>query len=193
MDPSSAERDVAPVYEHDRSSTRTAFDSIDAEAQEEVVQLARTVTNASLAHQGLSEGDNPFEGSTDPRLDPNSGKFDYHLWIRHLLSLGKRDLDRPRRTAGIAYRGLNVFGYGKATDHQKTVGGVLLDIPGMFGSLVGNHGRRIDILRDFEGLVKAGEMLVVLGRPGRCVFDLGLEYYLILLQRLHDSPQVHRR
>ncbi|KAF8875682.1 ABC-2 type transporter-domain-containing protein [Mucidula mucida] len=166
MDPSSAERDVAPVYEHDRSSTRTAFDSIDAEAQEEVVQLARTVTNASLAHQGLSEGDNPFEGSTDPRLDPNSGKFDYHLWIRHLLSLGKRDLDRPRRTAGIAYRGLNVFGYGKATDHQKTVGGVLLDIPGMFGSLVGNHGRRIDILRDFEGLVKAGEMLVVLGRPG---------------------------
>ncbi|KAF8900925.1 putative ABC transporter [Mucidula mucida] len=166
MDPSSAEKDVAPVYEHDRSSTRTAFDSIDAEAQEEVVQLARTVTNASLARQGLSEGDNPFEGSTDPRLDPNSGKFDYHLWIRHLLSLGKRDLDRPRRTAGIAYRGLNVFGYGKATDHQKTVGGVLLDIPGMFGSLVGNHGRRIDILRDFEGLVKAGEMLVVLGRPG---------------------------
>ncbi|KAF9022747.1 ABC transporter protein [Hymenopellis radicata] len=163
-DPSTTEK--APAYEHYRSSTHTAFDSIDEEAQEEVVQLARTVTNASLAHQGLSEGDNPFEGSTDPRLDPNSGKFDYHLWIRHLLSLGHRDLDRPRRTAGIAYRGLHVFGYGKATDHQKTVGGVLLDIPGMFGGLFGNRGRRIDILRDFEGLVKAGEMLVVLGRPG---------------------------
>jgi ABC-type multidrug transport system ATPase subunit len=27
--------------------------------------------------------------------------------------------------------------------------------------------RRIDILRNFDGLVKSGEMLVVLGRPGR--------------------------
>lgn len=102
-------------------SELTIAESIASSAKQEVIELARTVTNASIANQGLADGENPFEGSLDPRLNPNSGKFDYHLWIRNVLSLSKRDLDRPHRTAGVAYRGLNVFGYGKPTDHQSTL------------------------------------------------------------------------
>ncbi len=158
-------------------SEETAYD--DPAVEHEVVQLARTVTNASLPNAHLGEGDNPFEGSADPRMDPMSGKFDYHLWIRTVLSLNvlhAGDGEAPGRTAGISYRNLNVYGYGKPTDHQRTVGGVLLDLPRMVYDLVGGvfggsggRGRRIDILRNFEGLVNAGEMLVVLGRPGRQV------------------------
>lgn len=159
----------------DRASAETAYDALGNDAQEQVVQLARTLTSASHASgaKHLADGDNPFEGSTDPRMDPNSGKFDYHLWIRSILHLSQRDPERyNQRTAGISYRNLNVYGYGKPTDYQKTVGNVLLDIPKMIGGLVGSKGRRIDILRNFEGLVKHGEMLVVLGRPGRCVHSI---------------------
>ncbi|KAF9028125.1 putative ABC transporter [Hymenopellis radicata] len=170
----------APPSEHEKApsekapSEATAYD--DPVMEHEVLQLARTVTNASLPNARLGEGDNPFEGSADPRMDPMSGKFDYHLWIRTVLSLNvlhAGDGEAPGRTAGISYRNLNVYGYGKPTDHQRTVGGVLLDLPRMVYDLVGGvfggsggRGRRIDILRNFEGLVNAGEMLVVLGRPG---------------------------
>lgn len=34
--------------------------------------------------------------------------------------------------------------------------------------------RKIQILREFDGLVKSGELLVVLGRPGRCVGSAGM-------------------
>lgn len=157
---------VNKFYDQEDGSTRTVYDG----AGSEVVQLARTITNASIANQHLAEGDNPFEGSTDPRLDPLSGKFDYHLWIRSVLGLAQRDLNRPRRTAGISYRGLSAYGFGKPTDYQATVGNYLMGVISGIRSLQGNKGRRIDILRDFEGLVKQGEMLVVLGRPGRHVF-----------------------
>ena len=33
--------------------------------------------------------------------------------------------------------------------------------------MTGTGKQKIQILRDFDGLVKSGEMLVVLGRPGR--------------------------
>ncbi|KAK0199278.1 AtrD, ABC-transporter [Desarmillaria ectypa] len=153
----------------DHESAVTAYDAdpFPEDAEREIVQLARSLTNASLAGQGLHDDDNPFEGSTDPRMDPRSGKFDYHLWIRSILQITSRDPDRyPHRTAGISFQNLNVYGYGKPTDHQKTVGNVLLDMPKMVGGVLGSKGRRIDILRDFEGVLKHGEMLVVLGRPG---------------------------
>jgi ATP-binding cassette subfamily G (WHITE) protein 2 (PDR) len=42
-----------------------------------------------------------------------------------------------------------------------------LEIPGLFNKLIGRgKPRKIQILRDFDGLIRSGEMLVVLGRPG---------------------------
>ncbi|KIY64375.1 AtrD, ABC-transporter [Cylindrobasidium torrendii FP15055 ss-10] len=171
MEAAQSERPPTAHSNGDRESAATAYEEVDARAEQAVLQLARTVTNASLASgkgHHLAEGDNPFEGSTDPRMDPMSGKFDYHLWIRSVLHLSERDPERfAPRTAGVSYKNLNVYGYGKPTDHQKTVGNVLLDIPANLASLLSrNKGKRIDILRNFEGLVKHGEMLVVLGRPG---------------------------
>jgi ATP-binding cassette subfamily G (WHITE) protein 2 (PDR) len=73
----------------------------------------------------------------------------------------------PMRTAGVAFRNLNVFGFGTATDYQKSVGNVLLESVSLVRQALGlAKQRRIDILRGFEGVVYAGEMLVVLGPPG---------------------------
>lgn len=192
---SSPPLELQPVHDahEDQNSTHTVCDDIPADAGKEVVQLARTITNASIANQHLAEGDNPFEGSADPRLNPLSGKFDYHLWIRSVLGLSQRDLNRTHRTAGISYQGLSAYGFGKPTDHQMTVGNILLDIPSMLFGLRGSSGRRIDILRDFEGLVKQGEMLVVLGRPGRYVISCHSSPFDLtsLAQWMHYSAQDH--
>lgn len=37
---------------------------------------------------------------------------------------------------------------------------------GLFQKLTGKGKRKIQILRDFEGLIKSGELLVILGKPG---------------------------
>ncbi|KAK7047753.1 Multidrug resistance protein [Paramarasmius palmivorus] len=138
----------------------------EVDVEQEVAQLARTFTQRSLA-QHVDTDVHPFSEDAEPELDPRSEKFDPQRWLRSMFGIHSRDSQRyPKRTAGISFTNLNVYGYGKPTDYQKTVGNILLGIPDMIKGLLGNKGQRIDILRDFEGLVKDGEMLVVLGPPG---------------------------
>lgn len=64
----------------------------------------------------------------------------------------------------------------RSTDHHiradagdvrpRTFANVVFEVVGLFNKITGRGKRKIQILRDFEGLVRSGEMLVVLGRPG---------------------------
>jgi ATP-binding cassette subfamily G (WHITE) protein 2 (PDR) len=56
-----------------------------------------------------------------------------------------------------------VHGFGSPTDYQKDVANSVLQIGALFRSMTGTGKQKIQILRDFDGLVKSGEMLVVLG------------------------------
>ena len=70
-------------------------------------------------------------------------------------------------SAGVSFRNLNATGYGSAADYQKTVGNVFFQGIDLVKSLVSkNKGRKVEILKDFDGLIRKGEMLVVLGPPG---------------------------
>jgi len=53
------------------------------------------------------------------------------------------------------------------TDAYYGKGNVALEVIGGVKSLLGNKGQRINILKNLEGIVHNGEMLVVLGPPGR--------------------------
>ncbi|KAL9122094.1 MAG: hypothetical protein Q9187_001354 [Circinaria calcarea] len=69
----------------------------------------------------------------------------------------------------VSYRNLTVYGFGSATDYQKTFANYPLTFLNALGMLLGvqrSQKSQIDILRRFEGLVRGGEMLLVLGRPG---------------------------
>ena len=48
----------------------------------------------------------------------------------------------------------------------RTFGNYPLELFTLFNTVTGRGQRKIQILRNFEGLVRSGEMLVVLGRPG---------------------------
>jgi ATP-binding cassette, subfamily G (WHITE), member 2, PDR len=139
-------------------------DSDYARREEEVHQLARKFTQQS--GYGVT-GQNPFEADPNSTLDPNGDNFNARAWCKAMLNLRTSD-DKaaPIRTAGVAFRDLNVYGFGSATDFQKSVGNVWMEGLGIARRLMGVGQRRIDILQNLEGLVESGEMLVVLGPPG---------------------------
>ncbi|KAJ2965290.1 hypothetical protein NQ176_g10687 [Zarea fungicola] len=101
----------------------------------------------------------------DPELDPQSDSFDLAKWIRHLVTQMRQEGRAPRST-GVSWRNLDVFGSGEAIQIQKTVGSVLM-APLRLGEFF-SFGKKEhkQILHGFNGIIKPGELLVVLGRPG---------------------------
>jgi ATP-binding cassette, subfamily G (WHITE), member 2, PDR len=130
----------------------------------EINELAKSLTRGSTWSQVPG---NPFEAEPDSELDPHSPNFRARSWVKSIIKLRDAENNLPGRTGGVAFRNLNVHGFGAATDYQKDVGNVWLETIGLVKKAFGmEKPRRIDILRDFEGLVDSGEMLVVLGPPG---------------------------
>jgi ATP-binding cassette subfamily G (WHITE) protein 2 (PDR) len=137
----------------------------DREADEqEVRRLARHYSRASTSDGAPHLFD---AAGTDSEIDPNSESFSARAWTKSLLRLQKQSGQANiGRTAGFAFRNLSAFGYSKGSDFQKTVNNYPLAAADVVRSLTGNKGRRVDILRNCEGVVLPGEMLVVLGPPG---------------------------
>lgn len=126
-----------------------------------VVQaLAKSYSRAS----GV-EGGNPFFAGEDSPLNPNSESFDGKLWAKAIVELVQQS-GAGFRSTGVCFQHMNVHGFGEATDYQKDVANVWLGLGSMAQQLAGRGRQKIDILQNFDGLVRNGEMLVVLGPPG---------------------------
>ncbi|KAJ5789156.1 uncharacterized protein N7518_006167 [Penicillium psychrosexuale] len=140
-------------------------DYTEAEVTRLARQLTRQSTHFSVSNQNA---ENPFvEVHEDSTLNPHSENFNPKNWMKNLLTIQSRDPERyPKRQAGLAFRNLSVHGFGSPTDYQKDVANSILQIGAVFRAMTGTGKQKIQILRDFDGLVKSGEMLVVLGRPG---------------------------
>lgn len=171
--PSSALQRLNDEHKGQDLQARKSHEQIEDERRDdEIHQLARRITSQSNASAtsgfGYAADANPFEGKPDSMLDPTSKNFNPKAWSKALLNLQARDPERYKgRTAGFAFRDLSAFGYGSATDYQKSVGNYVFEVVGMFKKLFRmEKPRRIDILRNMDGVVNDGEMLVVLGPPG---------------------------
>ena len=148
------------------------FNSIPAEERAQLKRLAtfhRTRTDGT----GVSATDTNLERKDtlagidfdDPRLDPESPEFDIYIWSR--VFIRALDEDGIKRTkAGYCFKNLSVSGSGSALSIQKNVGSVLMALfrPKEFFSFGSQPHKQI--LKSFNGVVKSGELLVVLGRPG---------------------------
>jgi ATP-binding cassette, subfamily G (WHITE), member 2, PDR len=160
--------------ESSESTDLGSLEEIKEQERDEITNLARQISQISR-RSSLPSGEptNSFlDTTTDPELDPNSESFNQKKWVKNLLHITSRDPETyPRRTAGVTFRNLNAYGFGTAADYQADVFNTWLKAFGYVRGWLGlRKKRRIDILRDFEGLVKSGEMLVVLGRPGRYIY-----------------------
>lgn len=100
----------------------------------------------------------PAKG-VDCEDDGHTGSMlEYERWVR---STGlKHDI-------GVAYQNLHVHGFDSSTDYQKTIANYPLDCYTRLMRILGrSKPRRVDILTNIEGVVRNGEMIMVLGKPG---------------------------
>ncbi|KAJ5224589.1 ABC multidrug transporter C [Penicillium citrinum] len=162
------------VHRHDPaasfSTEDTAMEKPDEIGNEDIIEADVTRLAQHLTRESThwNESENTFlDVKEESTLNPHSPNFKARNWMKNLLSITSRDPERyPQRQAGISFRNLSVHGFGSPTDYQKDVFNSVLQIGGLFRSMTGSGKRKIQILRDFDGLVRSGEMLVVLGRPG---------------------------
>ena len=131
-----------------------------------IATLARSLTRHSTRSHAF-QGVNPFL-KPSPELDPNSSQFDARQWAKTLLHAFAQEPDKyPRPPVGVSWRDLSVHGFGKDTDYQEDFLNVLWRAPLIAREWISHRQQKIQILDNFDGLVKSGEMLLVLGRPGR--------------------------
>lgn len=155
----------------DRERNQDTTES-DVQVQERIADLARTFSRSSAVSAPQSNLQRTFTAnpflSVAPSLDPNSSEFNAKRWASNLLHAFSQDPEKyPQRTVGVAYRNVGVHGFGRPTDYQKDVMNVLWRAPLIVRDWISKRKTKIQILRDMDGLVKSGEMLLVLGRPGR--------------------------
>ena len=144
------------------------YGGIDEEQRETLRQIAslrRSKTDSSerpgLERAGTLAG----VSDDDPRLDPESPEFDVYIWSKALMRAMDEDQIRLAK-AGFAFRNLNVSGSGAALRLQQDFSSALM-APFRFRDFISTGKKpHKKILRNFDGIVKSGEMLIVLGRPG---------------------------
>ncbi|GKT93710.1 ABC-2 type transporter [Colletotrichum tofieldiae] len=155
----SAHKKPLTPQDSDKISAEDDEDSELERRQSLVQSLARKYSHASATG---TVGGNPFFADETSPLNPNSPNFNGRAWARAIVDLVSQN-GASFRTSGVAFQNLNVFGFGQATDYQKDVGNIWLSVAGLARKFTGGGKTRIDILRNFDGLVRKGEMLVVLG------------------------------
>ncbi|OQE11111.1 hypothetical protein PENVUL_c003G00514 [Penicillium vulpinum] len=130
-------KQLDPVFEKERDST-----GIPEEDRVQIGILARQLTNAST--------------KTGPQK-----------WVETVLRLNFQDPERylPRK-AGFSFRDLGVHGFGSPVSYQKDFLNIFLQVTDIVTGLINRKDQKIQILRAHNGLLRNGEMLLVLGRPG---------------------------
>lgn len=122
------------------------------------------LTRLASRDQALGRTDTLALQDDDSTLDPSSKDFDLHRWTRRFMAGFDEEGIKALR-AGFVFKNLNVSGSGAALQLQQTVASILWqpakDLIGAFG-----HTRHKQILKDFNGILQSGELLIVLGRPG---------------------------
>ncbi|KAJ4150562.1 hypothetical protein LMH87_011307 [Akanthomyces muscarius] len=148
-------------------------DTLHMEEDTETVEMSRRASAVqALASTFSRDGhyENPFHADKESPLNPSSPNFNAREWAKSMVQMNRAGQDDDRagfRAAGVAFQHLNIHGYGSATDYQKTVLNTWLSLAGLVTRfLPGRRQSKIEILRDFDGHVHPGEMLLVLGPPG---------------------------
>lgn len=145
-------------------------DQNEVRRRESIIQsLARVYSTAYSTHtqpaEAVDELHDPFTAGPDSVLNPQSSKFSALEWAKTIVQKAKEQ-GVPFRSSGVCFRDLNVYGFGAGTDYQRDVANVWISVAQKARGWISPQSRRIDILRDFNGFVQEGEMLLVLGPPG---------------------------
>lgn len=174
-----AAEDPMAAVEKQRSSSSSdkPYEPLDPSVRAQLTRLAsRTQSYYSQRRSSsVNQNDDPealqrrgtLEGLElgDEVLDPQSPKFDLYKWIRMTIQMIDEE-GIKRKRAGIVFKNLSISGTGSALNIQPSIGS-MFTAPLRIGELF-SFGKKKpkQILHSFNGLMKSGELLIVLGRPG---------------------------
>ncbi len=101
----------------------------------------------------------------DSSIDPSSDAFDLSRFLktfRHNLEAEGIEMKK----VSVVWKDLNVYGSGEALQLQKTVADFFMAPFRAREYLPFGKNNRKHILNSFDGIIKSGELCLVLGRPG---------------------------
>ncbi|KAF5330227.1 hypothetical protein D9611_010600 [Ephemerocybe angulata] len=172
------------------TASRVSVDFFDPEGMQE---LQRTLTSRtgnrpvsiaqSLAHS--------LDSQDTLAVDPDN--FDFDKTIRTAIRRRDQAEIKPRQL-GVAFRNVEVQGIGASASFQPTLGSLFNPLSVVEEIKNARHPPLKRILSGFEGVVKPGEMLLVLGSPGagcstmlKTLANHTEEYHAVSGERHYDS------
>jgi ATP-binding cassette subfamily G (WHITE) protein 2 (PDR) len=153
---------------------KDVFEHIHPEDRQELSRIASNFPRHRATDSGVGGMEDMERKDTlagieqdDPVLDPTSDQFEHYKWARMVLKRLDNEGIPLRKSTGVVWENLNISGSGSALQYQNNVGSVPLAPfrPQEYISC-GKRDQQKHILRDFDGVLKSGELLIVLGRPG---------------------------
>ncbi|KAK0192729.1 pleiotropic drug resistance ABC transporter [Armillaria mellea] len=96
---------------------------------------------------------------------PTDGTFDLEKTMRAVVKR-REEANIKDRQLGVVFENLRVVGLGATASYQETLGSTLNPLNIVNNIRTARHPPLRDILSGFEGVVRPGEMILVLGRPG---------------------------
>ncbi|KAL8974442.1 MAG: hypothetical protein Q9197_001320 [Variospora fuerteventurae] len=155
------------------------------QAEEDWRRLSRHLSDASGFQRNLStsrsrHGSRSIRHSSGPAdlekqlSDGSSGKKPGGWSLEDILRSGRaadEEAEIKPKHIGVIWEDLNVKGLGGVKNIVKTFPQAFIDfinVPATIMHALGysKSGKQVDILHNFRGVVKPGEMCLVLGRPG---------------------------
>ena len=126
---------------------------------------AQFITQMVSCDQQLSQIASRAIDADNPALNPENKEFDLSQWLRHIV----RQLNHEgilHSKASVYFRNVHVTGTGAALQLQQTVDGIFTSLlrPRETFSIGAKAPKQI--LKQFDGVLESGELLIVLGRPG---------------------------
>ncbi|KAL0960159.1 hypothetical protein HGRIS_011794 [Hohenbuehelia grisea] len=158
-----------PTASHDLSRVRSNSVShvdVDFFDRPGFQSLERTLTSISRRERSRRRKDTDVESQdSDTTLGLGEGPFDLAKTAR-AIAIKREEAGIKARQLGVLFKDLRVIGLGSTASYIPTLGSILnpLNLVEKIQSI--RHPPLRDILSGFEGLVRPGEMLLVLGRPG---------------------------
>ncbi|KAF7428110.1 hypothetical protein PC9H_007329 [Pleurotus ostreatus] len=128
-------------------------------------QLRRSLTEKSRRRQENKEAAEASRQADTTLLTLAEGPLDLENTARIIVAKSE-EAGITRRQLGVLFRDLRVVGIGASASHLPTLGSVLNPFLMIERIQTARHPPLKDILSGFEGVVRPGEMLLVLGRPG---------------------------
>ncbi|EDK44697.1 multidrug resistance protein CDR1 [Lodderomyces elongisporus NRRL YB-4239] len=122
-----------------------------------------------LSHMSEVPGVNPLSDHEIERLNPDSDLFEAKFWVKNLKKLYESDPDYYKPSSlGVAYRDLRAYGLANDIDYQATVTNVLWKLATQSYRWIRKEKESdyFNILKPMDGIMRPGELTVVLGRPG---------------------------